>query len=432
MAKELRLQDPGEGIHEAQIQDILVEPGESVEEGQTLLVVETDKAAVEVPSPYDGRVDEILVSPHERVRVGDVLMRFDGEGEAAKEADRRAPEGQAEEPATRPERGRAEAAQEDHEPAGETAGAETAEDTEPAATGAAPGRPVPATPATRRVARELDVDLREVAPSGGDGRVTEADVRAHAEAAEPAGARTEPTTEEPARRMPLEAVKRATARQMARAWREIPHVTHADRVDITELERFRRRHHAEVEAEGGKLTVTAFALKALAATLQAFPTFNARFDGEAEELVLLERIDIGVALDSERGLIVPVVRAVDRKSVVELAREVVELADRLRGGAPAPAELEGGTFTLTNVGAFGGTGFAPLVNPPQVAILGLARARLEPVVEGTLDDPETATRLVLPVVLAFDHRANDGADAARFVNHVARLLRSPETLALRT
>jgi pyruvate dehydrogenase E2 component (dihydrolipoamide acetyltransferase) len=218
---------------------------------------------------------------------------------------------------------------------------------------------------------------------------------------------------------------------MARAWAEIPHVTHHDRVDITQLERFRARHAAAVEAAGGKLTVTAFAMKAAAAALRDHPTFNARFDAEAQELVLLDGIHIGVALDSTRGLVVPVVRDVDRKSVTQLSVEILEMSRRLRHEAPSPQELRGGTFTITNVGAIGGTGFSPIVNHPQVAILGLARAGLEELVEGTLDEPRRAIRLVLPVCVAFDHRANDGADAARFTAAIAGLLRSPEDLALR-
>jgi pyruvate dehydrogenase E2 component (dihydrolipoamide acetyltransferase) len=426
MAKELRLQDPGEGIHEAEIQEILVEQGESVDEGQMVLVVETDKAAVEIPSPYDGRVDEILVSPHDRVRVGDVLMRFDGTGgEPAEEP----AEGTAEKDETPAPAEREEAAEKkEKEPERPTADAETAEEPARQATSAGRG-PVPATPATRRVARELGVDLREVSPSGGEGRVTEADVRAHAGE----GGRAEPDRAAPRtgeRRLRLSSVKRATARQMARAWAEIPHVTHHDRIDVTDLERFRRDHAAAVEELGGKLTLTAFALKAAATALRQWPSFNARFDAEAEELVLLDDVHIGVALASERGLVVPVVRDVDRKSVAELAVEVFEHAERLEREAPAPEELAGATFTLTNVGALGGTGFSPMINPPQVAILGTAAARLEQVVEGTLDEPVTAVRLVLPICVAFDHRANDGADAARFTTRIGELLQGPEALAL--
>jgi pyruvate dehydrogenase E2 component (dihydrolipoamide acetyltransferase) len=217
---------------------------------------------------------------------------------------------------------------------------------------------------------------------------------------------------------------------MARAWAEIPHVTHHDRIDVTDLERFRRDHAAAVEELGGKLTLTAFALKAAATALRQWPSFNARFDAEAEELVLLDDVHIGVALASERGLVVPVVRDVDRKSVAELAVEVFEHAERLEREAPAPEELAGATFTLTNVGALGGTGFSPMINPPQVAILGTAAARLEQVVEGTLDEPVTAVRLVLPICVAFDHRANDGADAARFTTRIGELLQGPEALAL--
>jgi pyruvate dehydrogenase E2 component (dihydrolipoamide acetyltransferase) len=217
---------------------------------------------------------------------------------------------------------------------------------------------------------------------------------------------------------------------MVASWSQIPHVTHQDAVDITELERFRRRHEADVEARGGRLTVTAFAVKAAAAALKAFPTFNASYDADAEELILKHYVHIGVALDSERGLIVPVLRDADRKSVADLALELTRISDRLRDGMPSGEDLRGGTFSVTNVGGLGGTGFTPIVNHPQVAILGLARARLEQVVTGTLDAPETAVRLMLPVCVGFDHRVNDGADAARFTTYIARLLADPEQFAL--
>lgn len=422
MARELRLQDPGEGIHEATIQEILVGVGDHVDEGDMVLVVETDKAAVEVPSPYTGEVGEIAVGKGDQVRVGDVLMRFaDGEEEAAPAA---APEGRSQaEAEPEPE---AEAPP----PSTETSGT----DDEGGTAERAPSRhlrsPIPATPSTRRVARELGVDLAEVKASGRHGRVTEDDVRRHAGEGRREGGAERPREGSEERVVELGPVKRATARQMARAWAEIPHVAHHDEVDITALERVRRGHEAAIEGRGGKLTVTAFAMKAAAVALREHPTFNARFDAEREALIVAEAIHLGVALDSARGLIVPVVRDVQRKSVAEIAVEVFALSERLRDEAPSPDDLEGATFTVTNVGGLGGTGFTPIVNPPQVAILGLARAALRSVVTGDLEAPETAVRLVLPIVVAFDHRANDGADAARFTNRIAELLRRPDALAL--
>jgi pyruvate dehydrogenase E2 component (dihydrolipoamide acetyltransferase) len=466
LAQEFRLQDPGEGIHEAEIQEVLVSEGDAVEEGQMVFVIETDKAAVEIPVPFTGTVAEIPVKAGDMVRVGDLLMTVEGEGgsESADAREETAEEGSSEEKEAQPEEAEAEAeageeeAQpepekaddegeaERHGPEREEEAADEKKRPEPAeAAGEAEekpprreGAPVPATPATRRVARELGVDLHDVRASGKHGRVTEQDVRAHAERGQRPAAAEAPAPVElpdfskwgPVEREPLRSLRRSTAQHMATSWSQIPHVTHQDEVDITELERFRQRHAEAFDAHGAKLTLTAFALKASAAALGEFPRFNASFDGAAEEIVLKRYVHIGVALDSERGLMVPVIRDVDRKSVAELARELTEMSGRLRDGAPSPEELQGGTFTVTNVGGLGGTGFTPIVNHPQAAILGMAEARLKQVVTGTLDEPAFAVRLMLPICVAFDHRVNDGADAARFTRRIADLLADPERFAL--
>jgi pyruvate dehydrogenase E2 component (dihydrolipoamide acetyltransferase) len=447
LAQEFRLQDPGEGIHEAEIQEVLVSPGDRVEEGQMVFVIETDKAAVEIPVPFTGTVADIPVKAGDMVRVGDLLMTVEEDGAAAapEAKPEEEPEGDEEEEAPAPE------AAEEKPPAEEAPPAEAearAEQALPAAeTAAKPeGReaarrkgPVPATPATRRLARELGVELREVEPSGAQGRVLDEDVRAHAEGrrAKPAAAEAPPQPElpdftqwGPVEREPLRSLRRSTARHMATSWAQIPHVTHQDQVDITALERFRRRQAEALERRGAKLTLTVFAMKAAAAALREFPRFNASFDGASEEIILKRYVHIGVALDSERGLMVPVVRDVDRKSVAQLAEELTEMSMRLRDGAPSPEELQGGSFTITNVGGLGGTGFTPIVNHPQVAILGMAEARLQQVVTGTLDEPSFAVRLMLPICVAFDHRVNDGADAARFTRRIAQLLGDPEQFAL--
>ncbi len=427
MAYEFRLQDPGEGIHEAEILEIVVAEGDHVEEGDDVLVAETDKAAVDIPSPVTGEVIEIKVGEGDLVRVGDVLMVFEEEGAAkerpeAEEAPGERAVDEAEpaeseagkgvrEPAPRAEARRA--APDAGEPgeAPDTAGEEKA---------SAPEREgVRATPAVRGLARELGVDLEALAGGGPEGRVTEEDVRGAA----PGAARV--------RRETLRSIRRATARRMTRSWREIPHVVHHDAVEITALERLRRAQAADVEAEGGKLTLTPFLLKALASALGDHPRFNATFDGERDALEIHPDVHIGVALDTERGLVVPVVRDVRRKSVLALAVELEDLAGALRGGQGEGEIFKGGTFTLTNVGAIGGTGFSPLINPPQVAIFGAARAQLRQVVRGDLDDHELDIALVLPVCVAFDHRVVDGADAARFMNTVRELLSDPGALVVR-
>jgi pyruvate dehydrogenase E2 component (dihydrolipoamide acetyltransferase) len=307
--------------------------------------------------------------------------------------------------------------------------------------------PVPATPATRRLARELDVDLDQVKGSGPGGRVTPEDVKAHAEAPEKkpekekeAAAAQPVGTERPelpdfsewgqVERTPLRSVRRTTAKRMALSWSEVPQVTHEDVADITDLEKLRQDNKAEIEKQGGALTLTVFAIKAAVAALKANPRFNASLDSDAQEIILKKYFHIGIAVDTDRGLLVPVVRDADCKSMVELAKEVVALAERARQGEVEPKDMTGGTFTITNVGPLGGTGFTPIINYPQVAILGLAKARLQPVVHGNIDDFKMVPRLMLPLCLGFDHRIVDGADAARFLGEVIRLLESPENLML--
>jgi pyruvate dehydrogenase E2 component (dihydrolipoamide acetyltransferase) len=231
---------------------------------------------------------------------------------------------------------------------------------------------------------------------------------------------------------PLEmpSVRRATAHEMVRAWAEIPHVMHHDRADVTELERFRRSHADAVAAAGGKLTLTVLVMKATAAALRAMPRFNASLDADGETIVIKHYCHIGVAVDTEQGLLVPVVRDVDRKSVRELASELPALARRARDGELSLDEMQGGSFTVTNVGSIGGRLFTPIIRYPEAAILGLARAQLAPVVTGNIDSPSIGARLHLPLCFAFDHRLNDGADAARFVNHIIDSLQDPESLLL--
>jgi pyruvate dehydrogenase E2 component (dihydrolipoamide acetyltransferase) len=461
MSREFRFQDPGEGIHEAEVVEVRVATGDRVEDGDTVFAVETDKAITEVPSPYSGEIEEVAVQPGNRIQVGDLLLRFAGEGggegedgdgaEGGAAASEQAPEKAADQAALTeqsaereepsPEKRRQPAAEE--EAGGEAAGERGAGRTE--------GPPVPAAPSTRRLARELGVDLRRVEPGGPGGRVLAEDVRAAAEggekeaAEEPPAESAEAPRERPPRaagelpdfarwgeieRVPLRSVRRATARAMARAWSEIPHVMHHDLVDITALEEFRREQASTVEAQGGRLTLTVLAMKAAVAALRAFPRFNASLDVEREEIVLKHHYHLGVAVATERGLLVPVVRDVDRKGVAELAVELAELSERARRGEAGREDLEGGTFTLTNVGSIGGALFTPIIRHPEVAILGMARAAWQPVVEDGDAHGRLVARLRLPLCLAFDHRIVDGAEAARFVNHLAASLQDPQSLLL--
>ena len=477
MPQTFKLQDPGEGIHEAEILDVYVEAGDAVEEGDDVLAIETDKAAIDVPAPFTGVIEEVRVARGDFVEVGDVLLTYTQEGSADEKTSEEAEGEEAERGTERSEQETEteESAEAEPEGEGEKEAAEPkeqyeAKEREAAAPQTDGERPVPASPATRRLARELDIDLREVAPSGPAGRVTADDVRAHAEEApeeaeaaeaareaeEAREAEAEAPEEEPARRparrlvgaespelpdfsrwgeverVPLRSVRRTTARRMAQAWTQIPHVTHMDVADVTALEAFRREQQDVVAAEGdGDLSMTVLVVKATVAALKQFPRFNASLDPEAEEIILKHYYHLGLAVDTERGLLVPVLRDVDRKSILELAAAFSEVVERARAGDLAREDMRGGTFTVTNPGPLGGTAFTPLINVPQVAVLGMAQARWEPVVRGDPpDDAEIVPRLRLPLCLGFDHRVNDGADAARFVDTLIGYLEDPDTFLL--
>ncbi|GBC63004.1 2-oxo acid dehydrogenase subunit E2 [Desulfonema ishimotonii] len=443
MVKSFRLPDLGEGIHEGEVMAVTVSVGDSIREGDTILEVETDKAAVEIPSPFTGTVREILVKAGDLVRVGDEMMRFDVadtdtglvETTAAEE---KGPSAEA--PPPLPEQ----------KPRTGKKG------------------PVPASPATRRLARELGADLHEISPTGRGGVVTADDVRAFAEggktptaekkpksvpvpappadatskAASPIPPPPRPLTIKvpplpdfsrwgPVERQPIRSVRRATARHMALSWSQIPHVSSQDVADITALEAFRQKHKAGIAEKGGKLSLTVFALKAAVTALKHYPRFNASPDPEAGELVLKQYWHIGVAVDTDDGLIVPVLRDVDRKSITDLAVELGDLVTRTRARKISPDDLQGGTFTLTNMGTRGGLSFSPIINYPETAIMGMGAARLQPVVrDSRTGKPEIVPRLILPVILAMDHRVLDGADGARFLRTVITALEDPETLML--
>ncbi|MGD2184804.1 MAG: dihydrolipoamide acetyltransferase family protein [Desulfobacterales bacterium] len=424
MARSFKLPDLGEGVHEGEILAVHVSVGQEVKEGDIILEVETDKAAVEIPSPFTGTVSEVLVKTGDTVKVGDVMMIF-SDGEEAEAVDgQKTKEMPAEATETEKVVSLAEA--------GEKKG------------------PVPASPATRRLARELGVDLHRVTPAGAGGLVTADDVRAFAgtgkemgeapAAAEvvpaeaPALTIPSPTLPDfskwgPIERVPFRSIRKATAKQMIIAWSQIPHVTSQDQVDITKLEAFRQKHKAEIEAGGGRLTMTVFALKAVATALKTYPQFNATLDVEAGEIVIKNYYHIGVAVNTDNGLIVPVVRDVDRKSIKELAVELRDMVQKTRSRKISRDDLQGGTFTITNAGAMGGGYFAPIINFPEVAILGMGQGRLQPAVVDKGDGQhEIVPRLIMPIVLCIDHRVLDGADAIKFLKMVIDALEDPDEL----
>ncbi len=409
MSTSFTLPDLGEGVHEAEILKIHVSPGQEIKEGEIILEVETDKAAVEIPSPFTGMVNRITVKEGDFATVGDVLIVFD---------ENIAPE----KPAT-----------EKKIPQKKSAASITL--------------PVPASPATRRIARELGVNLRDVPPTGHGGIVTREDVEkfAAAENVETAEKQekkqTVPELSPSAlpdfskwgeiERIPFRSIRRTTARKMSESWSRIPHVYCHDMVDITKLEEFRIKHKEEIEESGGRLTLTVFALKAVVAGLTTFPFFNASLDTKAKEIILKKFFHIGVAMDSGSGLVVPVIRDVERKSIRDIAIELHKMVTRARTGTLSREEMSGSTFTITNTGPLGGAGFTAIINYPEVAILGMGQGRRQPVV--IVDDhgrEKIVPRLMMPVVLGFDHRVVDGADAIRFLRLIIDSLKDPDELLI--
>jgi len=450
-ATEFKLPELGENISQGDLVRLMIAPGAKVSEGQPVMELETDKAVVEVPSSVSGVVKEINVKEGEKIKVGQVIFTLEGGGAPAAAArPRSAPvehvsgqhgarlafqaairaEGKTEEQALPPDQPQA-ALPAFSMPAqlGKVAGTEHRQ-------------AVPAAPHVRRLARELGVDIYEVKGSGPGGRISEEDVKGYAksllsaaatvaQSAPRAGHFVQPQLPDFAKwgkieRVSMRGVRRKTAEHLAEAWNTVPHVTQHDRADITELEQLRARFAPKAEEAGGKMTVTAIALKVCAAALKVFPQFNASIDIDKEEIVYKQYINIGVAADTDRGLLVPVIRDVDKKNIVELAVELSGLSKKARDKKLTPADMEGGTFTITNLGGIGGIGFTPIVNYPEVAILGLSRSRMEPEWINGKFEP----RLILPLSLSYDHRLIDGADAARFLRWIAEAFEQPFLLSV--
>ena len=448
-ASEFKLQELGENIDSGDLVRLLIAPGTRVSEGQPVMELETDKAVVEVPSNVSGVVREVKVKEGEKIKVGQVIFTLES-GAAA--------------PAAPPKR---------HEPVEHVSGQQAARlsfqramqaegkteeqalppdqpvtsppaFTMPVQLGKVAGTehrdPVPAAPSVRRLAREIGVDIHSVQGSGPGGRISDDDVKLHAKnmlAAAAVAAQTpavgfgEPELPDFSKwgkieRVPMRGVRRKTAEHLRQAWNTIPHVTQQDRSDITELEQLRAKFAPRAEEAGGKMTVTAIALKVVASALKVFPQFNASIDLGKEEIIYKQYINVGVAVDTDRGLLVPVIRDVDKKNIVELAAELTQLSKKAKDKKLTPDEMSGGTFTITNLGGIGGTGFSPIVNHPEVAILGLSRSRMEPEWVNNKFEP----RLILPLSLSYDHRLIDGADAARFLRWIAEAFEQPFLLSV--
>lgn len=442
MAEQFILPDLGEGIHEAQIVNILVHEGDVIQEDQPLMEVETDKAAVEIPSPLAGKVVTIHVQAGQTVNVGDVMVTFGNETSAAAPA---APPKAAPPKAPLPQTTPPQAAA----PAARSAGAVPAD----AASPAKAGRPakVAASPAVRRRAKELGIDLATIRGTAPGGRITQADLDGAASGRAPALARPVPVAAQaatpppapavdmpadselpdfskwgPIRREPISQIRKTISKQMARSAAINVHVTHHDLADVEMLEQLRKDHNLRLQEGDPKLTLLPFVIKAVHAAMRRYPVFNASFDHARNEVIYKDYSHYGIAVDTPRGLIVPVIRDVDRKSIRALATELIGIGERVQASSFTIDELRGGSFTITNIGSLGGIMATPIINYPEVAILGLGKAEMKAVVVGG----EVVARYMLPLNLSFDHRATDGADAARFVGEIKSYLEVPGRLLL--
>ena len=425
---QLLLPDLGENIEGGEVISILVAVGDQLAMDQSILELETDKAVIEVPSSLTGEIVEVHVVEGGHVSVGAPVLTVAATApatenggpktEAAPAAPPPAPTETAKTPAPAP---------------AETPEAPQAAPTAPTAPLPGSGHTlIPAAPSVRRLAREIGVDIAQVAGSGPAGRISEDDVKAHSRQLHSAPSAPATGTADPlplpdftrwgdVEREAMSNVRRVTAERLSSAWATIPHVTQFDKADITDLEKWRKQYGKKAEAAGGKLTPTAIILKMVAAALKTFPQFNASIDMAAREIVYKKYCHIGVAVDTDRGLLVPVVRDVDRKNIIELAVDLGEIAVKARDRKLSPDEMQGACFTISNLGGIGGIGFTPIVNPPEVAILGVARGGLEPV----HIDGQFQPRMMLPLSLSYDHRLIDGADGARFLRWLAEALANP-------
>jgi pyruvate dehydrogenase E2 component (dihydrolipoamide acetyltransferase) len=447
MIVEIKLPEISENVHAGDVIKVLVATGDAVVVDQPLVELETEKAVFEVPSTAAGIVAEILVKVGDTVDVGGVIARVDTEAKKGAAVGAPAPAPVAAAPsAPAPSASQAAApAAPAPEPVSTAPTVEAIRETV-VAVAQEQGTPAAASPTVRRLARELGVDVNRVRGTGPGGRISSEDVHAYAKSIiTAAGAATPAAAAAPAagtgiapralpdftrwggiERAPMSKVRALTAQSMAYSWSTIPHVTQHDEADITALEAARRKFSPRVEAAGGKLTMTAILARVCASALRRFPDFNASIDMARGEIVMKKYVHIGIAVDTERGLLVPVVRDADRKSLAAISVEIAQLAEKARNKRIMPDEMEGGNFTISNLGGIGGVGFTPIVNSPEVAILGVSRASMKPVYA----DGAFAPRLVLPLSLSYDHRLIDGASAARFLRWVCEALEDPILLAL--
>ena len=426
---EVKLPELGENIESANVLSILVKSGDNIQKDQSIIEIETDKATIEVPSPVDGKIVDVLIKEGEQATVGQTLLKVEtGEAQEAEEtqAQQKVEEKHEEIVEQKP------AVEEKQNYTGqrESVPVEETDSQPPIKKGAAP-----AAPSVRRIARELGVDISKVPGSGPHGRISMDDVKLYVkklnEARDSSGGGMGLSIQHEAlpdfskfgeiERKAMSTIRAKTATHLSYAWASIPHVTQFDKADITELEKVRKAFNPKVEKAGGKLTVTAILLKVIASALKVFPQFNSSINMEKKEIIFKKYFHIGIAVDTEHGLIVPVLKDVNKKNLIELSIEMNAIAEKARIRKIGLEDLQGACFTITNLGGIGGTSFTPIVNSPEVAILGVSRGKYEPVyIDGKFEP-----RMMLPLSLSYDHRIIDGADAARFLRWVCEALEQP-------
>ena len=433
MKKEIKVPDIAENVEKGTIAAVLVSEGDKVSVDQPLVEIETDKASTDIPSEFDGVVAEIKVQEGDEVKVHQVILILeveDEDGQDEQEKEKPAEKGKAE---SHGEEEQAEKETDDEKKDDKGRDNQDQEQEEQKSKEHSSDKKrnlseVPAAPSVRRLAREMDVDLTRVKGSGPGERITAEDVKKHADKPQQADAKEKPGADEklpdfsqwgPVSREKIKTIRRLTAENVLQSWQTIPHVTHFDEADITNLEKFRIQHQKKAEKQGVKLTVTAILLKIAGFALQKFPRFNASLDDN--EIVFKHYFNVGVAVDTPRGLLVPVIRDVNTKSLIQLSVELDELANKARERKIAPEEMQGGNFTISNLGGIGGTGFTPIVLPPQVAILGVSRAVYKPVYVGD----KLKKRMIIPLSVSYDHRVIDGADGARFLRWFCDVIEDP-------
>lgn len=438
MAYEFKLPDIGEGIHEGEIAKWFVKKGDEIKEDDVLCEVQNDKAVVEIPSPVEGEVLDVLVDEGETAVVGDVIIKIDAEGYESDDSDDSSDEEEPKEVKQEDSSKEESKQEESKEKSPKTDSSESdADETD--------DKRVIAMPSVRKYARDNDVDIRKVQGSGKNGRVLREDIDQYLDGGQEQATQetdakedTDTTKEQqetkqsvpagdyPETREKISGIRKAIAKAMVKSKQTAPHVTLMDEVDVTELVNHRKKFKEVAAEQEIKLTYLPYVVKALVSTLKKYPVLNTSFDDDTEEIIQKHYFNIGIAADTDKGLLVPVVKDADRKSIFQISSEVNELATKARDGKLSSEEMKGASCSITNIGSAGGQWFTPVINHPEVAILGIGRIAEKPVVR----DGEVIVAPVLAISLSFDHRMIDGATAQHAMNHVKRLLNDPQLIMM--